>query len=970
MQLFPEASLPETTVLVLSVHRYEDKLWLPRFYSVLRDRNGELTYLQKQITRRNAASYGYPRGSSEFELIARADGLSVQHLEEKFAPPRRGDWSLPKILAQPEQLKTLRRFVDRELAALLDATLIAGIPLVSELERRTKVRDLLILPATEQLEPLFYFRRDTEGIRYELRLRIGQSSFRPRETQVQALTGEPARLLIDRRLYAPDHFNGRMVQPFRYQDRITVPEAHLTTYFKKFILKIAKHHPIRAEGFEVTDNSHLRATLLEITQRPGERAFELAVRFQYEYVTFGAADPRTEHLSLEVDEARQIALIRTERNTDRETGQLTRLAALGFERSDAGYFTGPETGDLPQLLADRTAELNAAGFTLLPLQFGNKTVYLHPANYQLSVLTGADWFDVFGTVTVGEFSFPFLKLAPNFRDNNRFYALPNGRFFLIPEEWMARFSGLIQFGNLRERAVRVGRNQYALLRGLDLPVAEEALPDADLTSGLTAPATLKATLRPYQLTGYRWLAAHALNGLGACLADDMGLGKTLQTLAALLFAHENAPAQAATTTDAPPDLFGAQPANPTSLVVLPASLVFNWRAEIERFAPHLMVCTYTGPKRPKDPRVLQTFDVILSTYHTVRRDVDLLSEIPFTYVILDESQQIKNREGQLFRAVTQLNAAHRVSLSGTPIENSLSDLWAQMQFINPDLLGGFGFFKREFIQPIERHGDAHRTQQLRELVQPYLLRRTKEEVAPDLPELTEDILYSEMTTEQRKLYEREKSAARNYLLENFGQQPRYQFQVLQSLLKLRQIALAPALLKSRDAKPLGSKLTDLVTKLVELKRAGSKVLVFSFFVECLNLIAGELRRERIEFVELNGGTSQAARARAVKRFQSEPELPVFLISTKAGGAGLNLTAADYVFIADPWWNPAVEQQAVARAHRIGRERPVFVTRFISRDTIEEKILLLQQKKAKLAGDIIGREGPGHFERADIEFLFG
>ena len=969
MQLFSEDSLPETTVLVLSVHRYEDKIWLPRFYSVLRDSRGELTYLQKQITRRNAASYGYVQGSTELDLITRADRLTVQSLEEKFAPPRRGTWTLPKILAEPEQLRLVRRFVDSELAGLLDAVLEAGVPLVSGLERRTKVRDLLIRPAAEALQPLFYFQREAEGILYELRFRIGEEEFTARERDAQVLTGEPARIVIDQRLYAPDHFNGRMLTPFRYKDRITVPEAHLTTYFKKFILKVARHHPLRAEGFEVTTSDELSNTLLEITQRPGERDFELAVRFQYRHTTFGAADPRTEHLSLEVDAERQVTLIRTKRNSQRETEQLEKLRSFGFERAATGYFLSQEARELPQILAERTAELRVAGFTILPLQFGGKAVYLHPATYQLSVLTGSDWFDVFGTVTVGEFSFPFLKLAPNFRDNNRFYLLPNGQFFLIPEEWMTKFSGLIQFGQVRERAVRVGRNQYALLRGLDLPISEEALPDTDQTSQLAAPASLKATLRPYQLTGYRWLAAHALNGLGACLADDMGLGKTLQTLAALLFAHEQSPARSTTTAEHQTDLFGTPATTPTSLVVLPASLVFNWRAEIERFAPHLMVCTYTGPKRPRELRVLESFDVLLSTYHTVRRDVDLLSQLAFTYVILDESQQIKNREGQLFRAVTQLNAAHKISLSGTPIENSLSDLWAQMQFINPDLLGGFTFFKREFIQPIERHGDAYRTQQLRELVQPFLLRRTKEEVAPDLPELTEDILYSEMTPEQRKLYEREKSAARNYLLENFAQQPQYQFQVLQSLLKLRQIALAPALLKRENARGLGSKLTDLVARLIELNRAGGKVLVFSFFVECLQLIAGELRRERIEFVELNGQTSQAARARAVRRFQSEPGLPVFLISTKAGGAGLNLTAADYVFIADPWWNPAVEQQAIARAHRIGREHPVFVTRFISKNTIEEKILLLQQKKARLAGDIIGREGPGQFDRADIEFLF-
>ena len=965
--LFSEQSLPESTILVVGLYPYEDILWLPRVHSVLRDRNDRLGFPQKVITPRTAGSFGYGQGSTELEIIRRVDKLSVQQLEARFAPPRRGNWSLPRILEQVDLRSKVRIYVDRELAALLDALNEKKIPVALQPERRTRTEDLRLRFSEAAPEPRFFFQRKDTGIDYQLRFAHPDgTTWRVRDRNLIAFTGEPARLVIDQKIYALPGFNGCMTLPFQHRDSIAVPEDKLRTYFKKFILKVAKRFPLEAEGFAVDTTETLEATLLEITQSPGERNFELAVRFQYERATFAAADPQTERVTLDISDAGEVALYRTQRNANLEAARLELLEKLGFERQPNSYFVARSAGELPQILAARKPELEAAGFTVLPLAFHGRRVYLYPADYRLSVLAGNDWFDVFGTITVGEFSFPFLRLADNFRNNNRFYQLPNGEFFLIPEAWMTKFSGLIQFGKTRERAVRVARSQYALLKGLDLEIP--ATVDESETQQLDPPQELKATLRPYQLTGFRWLAGHCLNGLGACLADDMGLGKTLQTIAVLLFAHQNVPAQSTETHER--DLFGSEQNGPTSLVVLPASLVFNWRAELKKFAPHLNVCVYTGPKRPKDPRALRAFDVLLSTYHTVRRDVDLLAQLAFTYVILDESQQIKNREGKIFRAVTQLNAAHKLSLSGTPIENSLSDLWAQMQFINPETLGSYPFFKREFIGPIERRRDEYKITQLRELVDPFLLRRTKEEVAPDLPALTEDVLYSEMETTQRKLYEAEKSKARNYLLENFQNKPQFQFRVLQSLLKLRQLAISPQLINNEKDLPRGSKLQDLFVKIDEVHRAGHKVLVFSFFVECLKLIAAELEAHEISYVELTGGTSAAARERNVTRFQEDATISVFLISTKAGGAGLNLTAADYVFIVDPWWNPAVEQQAIARAHRIGRERPVFVHRFITKNTIEEKILKLQERKANLASDIIGTNGPSNFERADIEFLFG
>ncbi|MBX2872256.1 MAG: DEAD/DEAH box helicase, partial [Saprospiraceae bacterium] len=405
-----------------------------------------------------------------------------------------------------------------------------------------------------------------------------------------------------------------------------------------------------------------------------------------------------------------------------------------------------------------------------------------------------------------------------------------------------------------------------------------------------------------------------------------------------------------------------------ALIILPASLVFNWAQELNKFAPSLSIYQHTGSKRYKDPRLILRFDIILTTYQTALRDAELLQNIEFEYIILDESQQIKNRESKIFQAINQFPAKYKISLSGTPIENSLSDLWSQMQFINPDLLGGFTFFKREFITPIEKGQDEDKKDRLRKLVKPYLLRRTKEEVAKDLPALTTKLFYSEMASEQKKRYEKEKSAARNYLLENYdASNPQYRIIVLQSLTRLRQIVNHPSLVYA-DFKKDSGKYNDVLEHLQVIRKGGHKALIFSSFVKYLELFRAEFESKQQAYSWLIGSQTAKQRQRNIEQFMADPAVQSFLISIKSGGTGLNLTAADYVFILDPWWNPTIEQQAIARAHRIGQEKKVMAVKFITKDSIEEKILLLQEKKKQLAEDIIGEVGKMSFSKNDIKYL--
>ncbi|RME96830.1 MAG: DEAD/DEAH box helicase, partial [Bacteroidetes bacterium] len=704
---------------------------------------------------------------------------------------------------------------------------------------------------------------------------------------------------------------------------------------------------------------------------------------QYHDTRFGWHERRQTRTTLNM-QGDEVRILQVRRNPEQEAPLLDKLRTLPLRRSEqAATFELAEQQDnafalLEWLIAQRS-HLEAAGFTLEAPEHEDKRLQLQMPRLALEVESEMDWFDLKGIVEVGEHRFPFWKLARYIRQENRFYPLPDGTYFLIPEEWMTRYKQIADFGQVQGDELRLAKSQYTLLNTLDIPKPVD-LEMSEPVDYVPSPL-LTAQLRPYQLEGVRWLAKLYHNGLGACLADDMGLGKTLQTIAILLYAKEQRAARKAEQAQEPASspasgqlrLFAPagdeqflKPLN--ALIILPASLLFNWESEIKKFVPSFSVYQHFGPKRYRDGRLLARFDVILTTYQTAQRDGDLLEQLDFEYIILDESQQIKNRNSKVFKAINRLRASHKISLSGTPIENSLSDLWSQMQFINEGLLGSFAFFKREFIIPIEKQQDEEKKHKLRQLVAPYLLRRTKEQVAKDLPELTTQVFYTEMSAAQRKLYEKEKSAARNYLLDNFAaQDAKYRMLVVQTLTRLRQLANHPLLI-FEDYDKTSGKFQDVIEQLDVIHRGGHKVLLFSSFVKHLSLFRAYFESKNIPYAWLSGSSTAPQRKQNIQLFQEDPTVQSFLISIKSGGTGLNLTAADYVFILDPWWNPTIEQQAIARAHRIGQQSHVIASKFITRDSIEEKILKLQQKKSQLAEDIIGADHKLGMEQEELDYL--
>jgi len=597
----------------------------------------------------------------------------------------------------------------------------------------------------------------------------------------------------------------------------------------------------------------------------------------------------------------------------------------------------------------------------------NLRINTHRPETEVKVSSGIDWFDTTVNLKFGDQTVSIIEVKKALAQKQNYVRLGDGSLGLLPEDWLKKYTLLLKVGETRGNKIRLKKFHFSVLDELLTDIDEQALleelevkkmrleqiMDNDY-SAVRPPDYLEAVLRPYQLAGFQWLKFLNEAGWGGILADDMGLGKTVQTLA--FFQHYK----------------NIHP-SPKYLVVCPTTLMFNWENEINKFTPTITKAIHHGPKRASTAALFENFDVIITTYGTMRSDIKMLREIEFDYVVLDESQSIKNPQSQVAKASLLLNCKNRLALSGTPLQNNTFDLYAQMNFLNPGMLGSREFFMSEFATPIDKFREDDVKGQLRKLTYPFLLRRTKEQVAKDLPEKTETILFCEMGTEQRKIYDAYKNTYRSQILgmiEERGME-RSQMHILQGLTKLRQICDSPAIMNEEEKFPNHSiKLDELSREIME-NVGDHKVLIFSQFLGMLALIKDKLKAEDIPFVYFDGSSSSAQREAAINTFQNDHDCRVFLISLKAGGIGLNLTAADYVYIVDPWWNPAVEQQAIDRTHRIGQTKNIFAYRLICKDTLEEKMLQLQEQKRALANELVSDDNAfmKRLTKDDIAFLF-
>jgi len=584
---------------------------------------------------------------------------------------------------------------------------------------------------------------------------------------------------------------------------------------------------------------------------------------------------------------------------------------------------------------------------------------------KIFISSNTDWFDAKVDIVFGDQKVTVSEVKRALANKQQFVQLNDGTLGILPEEWLKKYSLLFRVGEGKTDSLKLSRYHLSVVDELyetrdeeelvvQLEEKYEKLRQFNKIKEIEPPYHLKMILRPYQVAGYQWLNYLTDINWGGILADDMGLGKTVQALSFI-------------------EHYKIQHGKLKALVVCPTTLIYNWENEIKKFTPELTYRIHHGGGRTRIKEELIDHDITITTYGTLRSDIKLLMGVEFDYVILDESQAIKNPSSKVTKAACLLSAKHRLCMSGTPLQNNTFDIFAQMHFLNPGMLGTTEFFRQEFAIPIDKFGEQDRKEHLKKILYPFILRRTKEQVAKDLPEKQEMILFCEMEDEQRKIYDAYRNDFRNQILGTIETQgiQKSQLTILQGLMKLRQICDSPAILNEQEKFENHSiKLDELAREITE-NIGNHKALIFSQFLGMLALIKAKLHELGVKFEYFDGSTSAPDREKAIQNFQNDDEVRVFLISLKAGGVGLNLTAADYVYIVDPWWNPAVEQQAIDRTHRIGQTKNIFAYRMICKDTIEDKILQLQEKKRLLAKELIADDATfvKSLSREDVEYLF-
>ena len=649
------------------------------------------------------------------------------------------------------------------------------------------------------------------------------------------------------------------------------------------------------------------------------------------------------------------------RDIEFELPKGTQLLKLGFS-----YNPEKEQFTLP---AEKLLNVAPALFERGWAVTGKNVPFKPPTDMKVETVTKPDRIELSVAVLFDDQVVGPAELLDAIKKDKRWIDLARGEVGVLPYEWLEKNAAWLELGEVR--------GDKLIFKKLQSPVVDQLLSENiqnKLDDGFKAEKerlagfkgiepcepseNFKGELRGYQKIGLGWLRFLDQMGWGGCLADDMGLGKTAQALAII-------------------DLLKTEGREGPSIVVCPKSLIFNWLREIKKFTPHLKGVSYTGPKRTALLDKFDDYDIILTTYGTLRRDIDKLVKQSFLYAILDEGQAIKNPESQSAKSSFLLQAERRLILSGTPVENHLGELWSLYNFLNPGMLGTAGTFKSRFgsglISPTEAaagvKSDPLSLKRLEKILRPFILRRRKEEVATDLPEKTEETIICKMEPEQKKIYNKLKRAAKNNLLSKVAQDgvARSKLHILEAILRLRQAACHPAMIGDEYKEHNSGKFKVLLSMLNEVEDEGHKVLIFSQFTSLLALLRKELDEQGKVYEYLDGKTTN--REGRVDNFQNDPNVKFFLISLKAGGVGLNLTAADYVFILDPWWNPGVEAQAIDRAHRIGQDKKVFAYRFVSEGTIEHQIVDMKKKKRKLAETIItGSGGVSDMTGDDLEYL--
>lgn len=970
--------------IVYSLYQHEFLGYVFESYIVHLDERGKLTYQHQNISSKNAREFSKGLDSRDFELIELMDSMSqdnvLKHFSKKLMKP---DEFFGKVFHKEKGDELLQEqieaYMEKRRAAVLEK--IKGkflFEMGNDGEPTWRKVEVLEKRATIQ----FHFKRTPENTNYYPTISHNEKKVEIPHPAAYLICKQPAWMVFNGKLYGFEKYvDGKKLQPFLNKKHVVIPKNLEETYYNRFVAPlIASFDDIEAYGFEISKHEFDPHPLLTISELPpanaksaptlfevlpddapsddeaGKIVFDLS--FKYGKYKFRGDAFGNVNVTVEKKENGDYVFHRVTRNIDLEKKSAQTLIKLGLPLR--GFRCAVDKAHAFSWINENRVNLLNFGFEVSQPENRDKKYFVGKAVIELEVKENIDWFDIHAKIRFGEYEISFKELRRLIIRKKVEFKLPNGEIAIIPEAW------LIKYGDLFALSETQGEHEKPVLKKHHINLVteleegnlakvhmSERLRNLQSFTGIKdypMPAGFQGELRPYQKAGYNWLRFLNEFHLGGCLADDMGLGKTVQTLTLLQSEKEKGNAG-------------------TSLLVMPTSLIYNWEMEAKKFTPDLKILTYTGTLRNKDVSRFNKYDLVLTSYGITRLDIDELQKFYFHYIILDESQVIKNPTANIAKAVMQLKSRFKLTLTGTPLENTTLDLWSQMTFINPGLLGGQSFFKKEYQLPIEKKADEAKTKKLNGIIRPFMLRRLKSQVARDLPEKVENIYYTNMTVEQEEKYEEVKSYYRHKILDLIEKEGinNSRMTILEGLTKLRQISNHPKMVDSHYTGTSG-KLEDVSHMVENALLEGHKLLIFSQFVKHLAIMQDMLKERKIPFAYIDGSTTD--RKEQVEKFNKDPDLKVFLISIKAGGLGLNLTEADYVFILDPWWNPAVEAQAADRAHRIGQKKKVFTYKFITKNTVEEKILTLQKRKLQLSENLIQTEENviKSLTREDIEML--
>ncbi len=948
MNVSPE----EPFEIIYSLFEHEYLGYMFESFAVQLNPKGELSFSNQNISSLNAKEFDEKLDETDYKLIKLMDSMQqdrvVNHFQKKKIKPNEFFLQVFSKDKGDEVLqKEIHAYVERRRSAICP---LLGGKRVFEMGKDGEPTWKELTVAAEEASVLFHFYRNEDNTHYFPTIKLFDEKIDFYRNGSYLLAEDPGCIVANDTLFRfKKDVNGKKIKPFFLKKFVEVPRKVEETYYQKFVAPIVASFDVHAKGFQIETTSLHPKPLLTFTEvasttgslfdedketQADKILFELS--FGYNGKSFRADKIEKVGVHMEkVDGTYKFQKVL--RDSDLEKGFLADLTRLGLPLKNSR--TTLDKSRAFDWLYSNKKELESKGFSITQKGIEQTKYFLGEASIDIEINEGIDWFDIKSKILFGEFEIPFSVIRKAILRGKHEITLPDGSIAVIPDTWVTEYSDLFNFVEGND-SPQLNKVHLALVKDLQsgdharvvMSRKLERLATFEQIHEYDDPAGFRGELRSYQKAGFNWMKFLDEYAFGGCLADDMGLGKTVQTLALLQSEKENNPGT-------------------TSLLVMPTSLVYNWEMEARKFTPQLRILNYTGTNRNKNVEIFGKYDLVLTSYGIARIDTELLKEFYFNYIILDESQAIKNPDSRIASAIRKLKSRRKLILTGTPIENSTMDLWSQMSFVNPGLLGDRKFFQKEFQIPIEKKQDVQKTERLNKLVKPFLLRREKSQVAKDLPEKVENIKYCEMSPSQREFYESEKSAFKNKIfdvIEAEGVRKSHMI-LLQGLTRLRQIANHPLLVDDMYAGDSG-KFEDITYMIQNALGKKHKLLIFSQFVKHLNLVRNFLNQEKIPFAYLDGSTKD--RQAEVEKFQTENQINTFLISLKAGGLGLNLTSADYVFILDPWWNPAAEAQAVDRAHRIGQTQKVFSYKFIARDTVEEKILKLQQSKLKLAGDIV------------------